>query len=141
MHLLRGHRLDQILRMFCHNLGQVGHASLHCGLHRVELFPKILLDCVDVTPSVHSVGFDIGDFLLELSLLLFFALNILNKVGVLRGLYNEVSHLLSCLDLLNFHLFFEPLLDDFRDAHVVDFLRSCHLLVRDHESLRVGFEV
>lgn len=108
-----------------HDLSKIGDASNGSIFNLMKFVPKILLDLVHVAPQIHSIGFNVGYFLLIRSLFILIAINILRKVGVFWSLDDDRSHFLWSLNL--FYLLLEPLLDYLWYRHIVNFRGSLDL--------------
>jgi hypothetical protein len=63
---LRNNLTLNSLSMSRYDLSKVVNSILHETLGLVKLIPELLLDSAHIRPSVHSVGFNIGNLILVL---------------------------------------------------------------------------
>ena len=90
----------------------------------MKFVPKVLLDLIHITPCIHSISFNIFDWILIFLLFCFITFNIHQQIGFFRCLNNHVCYFLRSLYFVNLHIFLKFLLYYIRDWHVIHFWRS-----------------
>lgn len=112
-----------------HNLSEVGNTLYCCILNLMKFVPEVFFDFVHIAPQIHSIRFDISDFLLVSLLFIFIAINILSQVSVFWSFDNYRGNFLWCFYF--FHLLLKSLLNNLRNWHVIYFRRGLYLSSSD----------
>lgn len=113
------------------DLSKICNFFLYVWFDWMKFVPKVLLNLIHITPSIHSIGFDVFYWILIFFLFCFISFDINQKISFFRSLDNHVCYFLWSFDFINLHIFLKFLLYYIWDRHIVHFWRGFDFSIWD----------
>lgn len=114
-------------------LCKICYFILETWLDGVKFVPKVFFYFTHIAPRVHSISFNVFNWILIFLLLWLFAFNIDHQIGIFWSFNNNISYLLWSFDFVDFHVFLKPLLYNIRNWHVIHLLRGLNFSIWDKQ--------